>query len=308
MKFAMSSVIAFARAALGLSQKEAYTYRRVARELQALPLLTQAAEKGEVSWSKLREVVSVAIAETEELWLKLCGEFTCGQVQTLVSLTPYGGVPGDLPKEKTSHGSEYRCRFSPELVVIIERVLQQRSQKEGRALSFAEAVELLFTEALLGKPFDEAQEKLRVDQHREHLSEQLSQHSLVTQAQKIVQEFHENEALEICSHVGTGETTGEERLLGDNAPDAWLHVGTAESTARNSDTNSSSHTADCCSSDVCTHNLLEQALGHLRFNPDNRLPTAAQRKALLRRDRYRCQTPGCPHHRWLHLHHITWHS
>ena len=130
----------------------------------------------------------------------------------------------------------------------------------------------------------------------------------MTQAQKIVQEFHENEALEICSHVGPGETTGEDRLLGDTAPDAWLHVGTAESTARNSDTNSSSHTADCCSSDICTHNLLEQALGHLRFNPDNRLPTAAQRKALLRRDRYRCQTPGCPHHRWLHLHHITWHS
>jgi hypothetical protein len=40
--------------------------------------------------------------------------------------------------------------------------------------------------------------------------------------------------------------------------------------------------------------LLNEVMARLRFNPDARVPTKAQRKALLRRDRYRCRTPGCP--------------
>jgi hypothetical protein len=53
------------------------------------------------------------------------------------------------------------------------------------------------------------------------------------------------------------------------------------------------------------HELL---LSHLRFNPEQRRLTAAQRKALLRRDRYCCRTPGCPNHLWLHIHHVKWYS
>ena len=45
----------------------------------------------------------------------------------------------------------------------------------------------------------------------------------------------------------------------------------------------------------------------LRFNPDARDCTPAQRRALFRRDGYRCSTPGCPNHLWLHVHHIVFH-
>ena len=38
--------------------------------------------------------------------------------------------------------------------------------------------------------------------------------------------------------------------------------------------------------------LLKDLMARLRFNPDARFPTKAQRKALLRRDRYCCRTPG----------------
>ncbi len=86
--FGMSSAIHFAMSALGHSRKEALTARRVSRELQRLPRLTRAAEHGKVPWSKLREVVSVATPETEELWLKLCQELPTGKVQKLMALTP----------------------------------------------------------------------------------------------------------------------------------------------------------------------------------------------------------------------------
>jgi len=43
----------------------------------------------------------------------------------------------------------------------------------------------------------------------------------------------------------------------------------------------------------------------LRFQPANRLATPAQRREILRRDGFRCSTPGCPNHLWLDVHHIV---
>ena len=42
----------------------------------------------------------------------------------------------------------------------------------------------------------------------------------------------------------------------------------------------------------------------LKFNPNARFATPAQREELLRRDGYRCCVPGCPHHLWLEAHHL----
>ena len=49
-------------------------------------------------------------------------------------------------------------------------------------------------------------------------------------------------------------------------------------------------------------------MAHLRFNPNSRFPTKAQRKALLRRDSYCCRTPGCTNHLFLEIHHIKRYS
>ena len=43
----------------------------------------------------------------------------------------------------------------------------------------------------------------------------------------------------------------------------------------------------------------------LRFNPQARGLTSAQRQEVMRRDAYRCSTPGCPNHLWLDVHHIV---
>ena len=46
----------------------------------------------------------------------------------------------------------------------------------------------------------------------------------------------------------------------------------------------------------------------LRFNPQARHATKAQRTELLRRDGWGCRTPGCPNKVWLHLHHLNEYS
>lgn len=43
----------------------------------------------------------------------------------------------------------------------------------------------------------------------------------------------------------------------------------------------------------------------LTFEGQSRGVTPAQRTEILRRDGYCCSTPGCPHHLWLHIHHVV---
>lgn len=47
--------------------------------------------------------------------------------------------------------------------------------------------------------------------------------------------------------------------------------------------------------------------GRLSWNPKARATTPAQQSELLRRDGYRCSTPGCPHKLWLEVHHVVFH-
>lgn len=46
----------------------------------------------------------------------------------------------------------------------------------------------------------------------------------------------------------------------------------------------------------------------LRYNPENRLLTPAQRREILRRDGYQCSTPDCPNTLWPHTHHIAFYA
>ena len=75
--------------------------------------------------------------------------------------------------------------------------------------------------------------------------------------------------------------------------------------------------ATACSEEACPDNPEVQlvrpdrphwANDRLQFNPESRLATAAQKAELLRRDGYRCKTPGCPNHLFLEAHHITFYS
>ena len=105
----------------------------------------------------------VASAETEAHWIELCADHTYAQIEKLVALTPYGGLPGECKVERTcSQLTELRCTLEAEAMVIVERGLQSMCQEAGKVLSLAEAVEYLFAEFLAKRPLDEvAREKAR---------------------------------------------------------------------------------------------------------------------------------------------------
>jgi hypothetical protein len=49
----------------------------------------------------------------------------------------------------------------------------------------------------------------------------------------------------------------------------------------------------------------QAARSRVRFNPVSRTVTEAQRRELMRRDRFRCSTPGCENRLWLQVHHVN---
>jgi hypothetical protein len=147
-KLGYSSEIHYAVSALGLSQKDACEYRRVAGALEFLPQLTRAAEFGQVPWGRLREIVRKATADTEEFWLRIAPLKSDSEIQQLVAACEYGKLPwldGEEPKPLTSR---LIFQVDAEQEELFERAAQLLSQKIGRPLSVVEAFEHLAQEQL----------------------------------------------------------------------------------------------------------------------------------------------------------------
>ena len=68
-----ASIHIYAQEALGFSRSKTYEFIRFAESLGKLPKLKAAVESGEMPWTKAREVVKVATAETEQSWLTMAG-------------------------------------------------------------------------------------------------------------------------------------------------------------------------------------------------------------------------------------------
>lgn len=224
-----SGAVHYAVMQLGLPAKKARLLTRVARELEGLPHLRYLANVGEIEWSKLREIVRVATAQTERDWAALCSDHTYAEIENLVARSRWGEIPED---EKVIAGprSELRCRLDPDQMAVVERGFQAFCQEQGRALSMAEAIEMLFAEKLMEGPVaDEQLERVR------------------------------------------------EEALKDLR---WTDVIGAET----------------------------ESVGVEIVNPRSRVPSKAQRRAILRRDGYCCATPGCPNTLWLEVHHIVFYA
>lgn len=149
-----SGAVHYAIMQLGLPLKTARLLIRAARELESLPYLLYLANHGEIEWSKLREIVRVATPQTERQWAEKCRNHTYAEIEDMVARSHWGEVPSDQPV-LTGPRSELRCRLEPDQMAVLERGLQLMCQITGRALSMAEAIELLFAEKLAGQDVDE---------------------------------------------------------------------------------------------------------------------------------------------------------
>ena len=64
-RLGFTRVAEYTRERLGLCASQFYELSRVARELEALPFVAGAFERGEIGWTKLREITAVARPKTQ---------------------------------------------------------------------------------------------------------------------------------------------------------------------------------------------------------------------------------------------------
>jgi len=263
LDFGCSGAIHYATSCLGMRRRRAMGLRRLATQLERLPLLSLAAENGQIDYSKLREIARRATPETEAEWLRLSQKMSYSKIQRLVSNTPDGAMPREQdahPKQPLWH--QLRLILGPDEMALIERGLQLKSHEEGRLVTLAEVLIEYFggivSQSRWGK----------VD------------------VERALREM----ALDVAAQ---GEGAAQECPARD--VDDWS-LSVAADTVEVPD-----------NEDV---GVVRRAKAHwenarLRFNPEARALTPAQRIEVLRRDGYRCQCPGCPNHLWLETHHIV---
>lgn len=300
-EFGCSSEIHYATSVLGLDSREARSSRRVASLLLDLPLITTASENGRISWAKLREITRKATPETEALWLVLAEKYNYRQLERLVSLTPKGGVPGDVMPGDEHASLELRLRV-PELVfVLLERARRTASIKGDVAVSSAEVLELALSSYLAGTPLDKkARQRICDEANRDLQAERSRDLPMVEAAREVADD------LGMLDDIDDGNDNDSE--IGDAL--AIALDGEPMTDLDETDPNSKGDALGKGPARVVTskqvltdHSSWENT--RLRFNPRNRHSTKAQKKELLRRHGWCCATPGCTHKVWLDLHHIV---
>jgi hypothetical protein len=125
---------------------------RVAEALEALPGLSGALARGELSWSIVRELTRVATTETEADWLGCSRDRTVRDVERMVS----GHAPGSRPDDPSDPTAQrHALRFEVSAVVFATfRDALAKLRRDADGPLDDDAALLLMARQILGGPSD----------------------------------------------------------------------------------------------------------------------------------------------------------
>ena len=115
---------------------------RVAEALIRLPRLMQALAESALSWSAVREMVRVAVPETEEAWLDAARGRTVREIEEMVS----GRKPGDRPGDPPDPGAVrhvLRLELSADALAAFREARRRVELDAGETLDDDAAVRML---------------------------------------------------------------------------------------------------------------------------------------------------------------------
>ncbi len=260
---------------------------RVAEALEALPVMARALESGSLSWSAVRELSRVAVAETEERWLEAaCGK-TVRQLEHLVE----GKRPGDDPgafRPLSERRHVLRFEVEPETFALFREAMTELRRRTGSMLDDDSAL-LSMARHVLGGPGDAGRASYQI-------------------------------SLSVCAQCGSAEQQAGGGLIAvgtdviEQARCDGQHLGYIAPSAANENAVVERHGAHVGAEDhshdgdahvgAKGHSHDRQALPRPATRAKQTIPPAL-RRAVLRRDRERCQVRGCTHATFLDLHHIV---
>jgi len=147
----------YARERLGVSARTLQCAAWLATRLDALPAVSRAYDRSELSWAQARAICRVAGARDEERWLELARRSTVEALERLVARARH---PEGLPPDPDDDGNEIdgepavRWRFAcPARVRALWRhALELASRTAGEPLAAWRAAEIIAAEGSSGRP------------------------------------------------------------------------------------------------------------------------------------------------------------
>jgi hypothetical protein len=197
------SFVEYIERLFGYAPRLTHEKLRVAEALESLPELAVALEKGQASWSSVRELTRVATANTEQKWLDAARGRTVREVERMVSGRKRGSLPTD-PADPMAERHVLRFEVSGEVLATFRDAMAKLRREAGGALD-DDAALLLMARQVLGGPTDEGRASYQVEL------------TLCEACQKAWQHGH-GEAIDVGAEVAEMASCDAQRL-------ATPHVG-----------------------------------------------------------------------------------
>jgi hypothetical protein len=147
----------YARECLGVSAESLHEAARVATRLDALPIISSAYDRSEISWAQARALCRVAVAANEKEWLAIARRSTVEALERLVARAEHpDGVPADPEGDPNDIDGEpaVRWRFACPARVrpLWRQACELASRAAGQPLAAWQAAEVIAAEASSGRP------------------------------------------------------------------------------------------------------------------------------------------------------------
>ncbi|MDB4959134.1 MAG: endonuclease [Myxococcales bacterium] len=128
------SIFEYMERVLGYGPKAAHDRLRVARELDGLPLLTQALARDELKFSAIRELTRVAIPRTERAWRDKAIGRSLREIEAMVAGRKKGDLPTD-PADPDLSLRTLRFEVTPATYALFLQAQQALEHERGARLN-----------------------------------------------------------------------------------------------------------------------------------------------------------------------------
>ena len=124
----------YAERLFGYRPRTTHEKLRVATALESLPELSKSLEDGRLSWSAVRELTRVAVAETESEWLELAAGKSLRQLEELVAGKHLGDAPSD-PPDPSALRHVLRFEVTAETFALVREAMAELRRRSDAALN-----------------------------------------------------------------------------------------------------------------------------------------------------------------------------
>lgn len=306
-QFGFGSLLSYLEHVFGYTPRVALDRLRVARALEALPLVTEALDTNALCYTAVRELTRVATATTEQAWLDAARDKPVGVIANLVAGHKQGDAPTDAPDAAIVE-RPYNLDLLPEVVGRLREVRADMDHEVGRRVTDSELVIALCEAWLSSEPCLEADE---IDRDRD-------------------QDATAAEGSDASSDAATVGLDDLAVVLGKSAIEYGLdQMAEAGRNRRPSlDNGRARYQVAISLCPACSRGHQDGGGLALPVRPatlaraecdaqrigslDDHVPGRATqdispvtRRFVFRRDHGRCQVPGCRAHRHLEVHHVV---